>query len=64
MWERTAGEIAAANGVVVLLVHCERRFSGNAPMLEAYRRFLEFVGGSQRFDWSTAASVAAAGGAS
>ncbi len=30
-------------GVVVLLTHCERRFSGNPPLLGAYRRFLEYV---------------------
>jgi hypothetical protein len=38
-----ADTIARARGVVVLLTHCERRFSGHPGMIEAYRRFLQFV---------------------
>ena len=44
-------------GVVVLLTHCEGRFSGNPPMLGAYRRFLEFVAESDAFTWSSPAAV-------
>lgn len=44
MWIECADRIARARGVVVLLTHCERRFSGTAAMLDAYRRFLEHVG--------------------
>lgn len=43
MWIDCADRIARARGVVVLLTHCERRFSGTRAMLDAYRRFLEHV---------------------
>jgi hypothetical protein len=63
LWQRCATEIADAGGIVVLLTHCEARFSGNAAMLGIYRRFLEFVAGSERFAWITpGALVASLGG--
>jgi peptidoglycan/xylan/chitin deacetylase (PgdA/CDA1 family) len=43
MWIDCADTIASSRGVVVLLTHCERRFSGHPGMIEAYRRFLQFV---------------------
>jgi peptidoglycan/xylan/chitin deacetylase (PgdA/CDA1 family) len=52
LWIACADAIANARGVVVMLTHCERRFSGNAPMLAAYRTFLEYVAGSDRFAFS------------
>ena len=42
LWIECADLIARSGGVVVLLTHCERRFSGDAGMLDAYRRFLEY----------------------
>jgi peptidoglycan/xylan/chitin deacetylase (PgdA/CDA1 family) len=57
LWVSCADRIAAARGVVVLLTHCEARFSGNPPMLAAYRRFLGHVAGSGRFRWATPAEV-------
>jgi len=60
MWADDARDIAAARGTVVLLTHCEKRFSGNAPMLEAYRQFLEFIARSPEFTWSLAGRVAQA----
>jgi peptidoglycan/xylan/chitin deacetylase (PgdA/CDA1 family) len=60
MWVDDARDIAAARGTVVLLTHCEKRFSGNAPMLDAYRQFLEFIAGSPEFAWSLAGRVAQA----
>lgn len=59
MWIENAEDIAAARGVVLLLTHCEKRFSGNPPMLAAYRQFLDFVAHSPRLEWSTAGQVAA-----
>jgi peptidoglycan/xylan/chitin deacetylase (PgdA/CDA1 family) len=59
MWKESAEHLAASRGIVSLLTHCERRFSGNPPMLNAYRRFLEFLRSSPRFEWNTAARVAA-----
>ncbi len=58
MWIDTAELIARSRGVVVLLTHCERRFSGTASMLDAYRRFLEYVRvRPERFAFATPARV-------
>jgi len=43
LWIHCADLIARSGGVIVLLTHCERRFSGDGRMLDAYRRFLEYV---------------------
>lgn len=43
LWIDCADLIARSRGIVVLLTHCERRFSGGAPMFDAYRRFLQYV---------------------
>jgi hypothetical protein len=53
LWIDCADCIARSGGVVVLLTHCENHFSGNGPMLGAYRRFLDHVAGDGRFRWST-----------
>ncbi len=57
IWIDCAEQIAHSGGVVVLLTHCEARFSGNAAMLDAYRRFLEHLAGSSRFCWSSPAAL-------
>ena len=44
LWIDCADLIARAEGIVMLLTHCERRFSGDERMFGAYRRFLEHVG--------------------
>ena len=59
MWIENATTIAAARGTVVLLTHCEKRFSGNPAMLAAYRQFVEFIASSRELEWSTARTVAA-----
>ena len=60
MWRDCADAIASARGVVVLLTHCEARFSGNPPMLAAYRAFLEYVSATPQFRFSTPAELIAA----
>ncbi len=57
LWHRCAERIAASGGIVSLLTHCEHRFSGNPPMLDAYRRFLESLAGDNRFVFTTPARV-------
>jgi peptidoglycan/xylan/chitin deacetylase (PgdA/CDA1 family) len=58
LWTECAELIARAGGVVVLLTHCERRFSGNPPLLGAYRRFLDYINERpERFAFSTPARV-------
>jgi peptidoglycan/xylan/chitin deacetylase (PgdA/CDA1 family) len=58
IWIECAGLVARSRGVVVLLTHCERRFSGHPRMLQAYGQFLETVRGrSDRFTFSRPGSV-------
>jgi peptidoglycan/xylan/chitin deacetylase (PgdA/CDA1 family) len=58
MWIDCADLIARSRGVVVLLTHCERRFSGAPAMLDTYRQFLEYVRDRpERFGFSSPRSV-------
>jgi peptidoglycan/xylan/chitin deacetylase (PgdA/CDA1 family) len=60
LWTTCAEAIARSGGVVVLLTHCEARFSGNRAMLEVYHRFIDHVRAApERFEFRTAAEVAA-----
>lgn len=43
LWIECADLIARSHGIVMLLTHCERRFSGGDSMFDAYRRFLDHV---------------------
>ena len=62
LWIECADLIARARGVVVVLTHCERRFSGARAMFDAYRRFLDHVSArSERFVFSSPARVLAEG---
>lgn len=51
LWWECAKAISRSRGVVVLLTHCERGFSGNPPMLAAYRRFLAKISDDSRFQF-------------
>lgn len=57
IWRECADHIAASGGVVVLLTHCEERFSGNPVMLDLYRRLLDWMAASGRFVWTSAAEL-------
>lgn len=57
LWISCTELIRRAGGVVVLLTHCEARFSGNPAMLGAYRRYLEYVARSSQYIWTTLAEV-------
>jgi len=57
LWIDCAKKIAASGGVVVLLTHCESRFSGNAAMLHIYRRFLDFIASYGDFAFSSMREV-------
>lgn len=50
-WIRAAHLIASSGGIVCLLTHCERGFSGNPPMLKAYREFIETIASDGRFEF-------------
>ena len=56
VWIACAERVAASGGVIMLLTHCERRFSGTPAMVDAYRRFLDFIAADSRaFMWSSPA---------
>jgi peptidoglycan/xylan/chitin deacetylase (PgdA/CDA1 family) len=58
IWIQCADRIARSRGVIVLLTHCERRFSGHPEMLRAYSAFLETASTrSDRFMFSRPGSV-------
>jgi peptidoglycan/xylan/chitin deacetylase (PgdA/CDA1 family) len=58
MWIDCAEVVFRAGGVVVLLTHCERRFSGADAMLDAYKTFLDHVHDrADRFRFSSATDV-------
>ena len=57
LWLDCAGRIADSGGVVVLLTHCERRFTGTQMMLAAYREFLEGIASSGRYRFATPTDV-------
>ncbi len=49
MWMECADIISRSGGVVTLLTHCERGFSGNPAMLSAYETFLGRIAADPRF---------------
>jgi len=57
IWKKCALEIALSGGLIFLLTHCEKRFSGRSDMLDIYERFLHFLNESDAFYWSTPARV-------
>jgi peptidoglycan/xylan/chitin deacetylase (PgdA/CDA1 family) len=58
LWIDCADMVWRSRGVVVLLTHCERRFSGGPAMLGVYRRFLEHLRNqSDRFTFSNPRQV-------
>lgn len=58
-WMAVAEDIADSRGVVVLLTHGEERFSGNRPMRDAYRKFVQGLALSGKYYWTTAGDLAA-----
>ena len=59
IWCKSADLIGRSGGVVSLLTHCERRFSGNPPMLKVYERFLNHLAESGRFVFSNSGEILA-----
>ncbi|PYR06892.1 MAG: hypothetical protein DMG00_17695, partial [Acidobacteria bacterium] len=57
LWIDCAAAIARSGGVIVLLTHCERRFSGTSAMLDAYSRLLEHFGSAGGYRFSQPADV-------
>jgi peptidoglycan/xylan/chitin deacetylase (PgdA/CDA1 family) len=59
LWRSTAGVVAQSGGIVCLLTHCEAGFSGNKPMLAAYRSFIEWIAADPRFRFARPADLVA-----
>lgn len=51
IWLDGANLLARAHGGVNLLTHCESSFSGNAPMLRAYHKFIAAIADNPRFEF-------------
>jgi peptidoglycan/xylan/chitin deacetylase (PgdA/CDA1 family) len=51
LWAESADLIARSRGIVCLLTHCERGFSGNPPMLAAYQSFVAGMAADSRFEF-------------
>lgn len=52
-WINCAKKISESGGVIVLLTHCEKRFTAAPIMFSIYEQFLEYLTQSGRYDWST-----------
>ena len=59
MWRTVAVTVAQSGGIVSLLTHCEAGFSGNQPMLSAYRSFIEWIKADDRFEFMRMDKLAA-----
>lgn len=42
-WITCAEIISRSGGIISLLTHCEKNFSGNTEMLEIYRKFIKYI---------------------
>jgi peptidoglycan/xylan/chitin deacetylase (PgdA/CDA1 family) len=57
MWQSSADYIASSGGIISLLTHCEAGFSGNPPMLEIYRAFLEWCAANPKLRFMRACDL-------
>ena len=53
IWLTCADKISSSGGVIVLLTHCEKRFSGNDRMLGVYRDLLQYFKSDENFTFMT-----------
>lgn len=56
-WQACSEVISRSHGVVHLLTHCERRFSGSPSLFAAYERFVGWLAEDPRFVFAAAADV-------
>ncbi len=57
LWMHCADIIGSSGGIVVLLTHCEKRFSGSNEMIEAYKNVLQHFKSSGSFIFKTCKDV-------
>lgn len=58
IWKRLAAMIHRSKGNIILLTHCERRYSGNVKMLKIYENILSFLNQLDVSKWQTMAQIA------
>jgi peptidoglycan/xylan/chitin deacetylase (PgdA/CDA1 family) len=63
LWTQCAALIRRSGGVVVLLTHCENRFSGNPVMRDVYARFLKQLAADDGYAFRMPLEVLGAAGA-
>lgn len=59
LWIECAERISQSGGIIVLLTHCEKRFSGGKRMFDAYRKLLRYFESDGRFTFNTCAGILA-----
>ncbi|MFO0968018.1 MAG: hypothetical protein U0793_20880 [Gemmataceae bacterium] len=57
LWKTCAQQIRRSGGVVVVLTHCEQRFSGAPAMRDAYSSFLDHLAGVGQYRFLSASEV-------
>ncbi|MHB9073491.1 MAG: polysaccharide deacetylase family protein [Desulfobaccales bacterium] len=58
LWITLSKVILKSGGIINLLTHCERRYSGNQTMLKIYEQYLVFLKSSGVSKWKTLSQVA------
>ena len=53
IWRESARMVRDAHGVVVLLIHCEERFSGSSEGRDTVESFISWLAGSDDFAFTT-----------
>ena len=53
LWIKCAQIISESGGVIVLLTHCDKCYSGNSTMLSVYRELLQYLKSDDRFTFKT-----------
>jgi peptidoglycan/xylan/chitin deacetylase (PgdA/CDA1 family) len=57
LWQQCSEEIRRAGGVVCLLTHPDRRFTGGSDLLRAYRDFVEWLASQPGFAFALPAEI-------
>ncbi|MEW5691887.1 MAG: polysaccharide deacetylase family protein [Candidatus Hydrogenedentota bacterium] len=53
MWIELSELISESGGIVVLLTHCEKRYSGNSAMLNIYEKYLTYLKNFEKYRFFT-----------
>lgn len=53
LWKNLSETIIRSGGIVHLLTHCEKRYSGNKIMLETYKEYISYIQSFFKPQWKT-----------